>query len=261
MEEEKRRELEREAQRQREREARAKRMEAMRARVLRDEEELRQEENQQNGVHLENPILPNDGGNLGPHQLVEDDSLLDSDRLETRHALYEESGAQTHPDDSVHNGRDNEDRGEKQEKLVECSHSASSAVEAHNAVEDTKERESEVSRHPLEHLIPFFQYKLSNSNGRYGVEDFHVEITGFILESLQGWFEEQRHGIPAALPTHLANFASGNEPRICRHLGNWKKTFHVEDCDVCHRWLPLYTLTCQACGARACVSCKYRKTE
>ncbi|KAL1970522.1 hypothetical protein VTN77DRAFT_4166 [Rasamsonia byssochlamydoides] len=255
MEEEKQRELEREAQRQREREMRARRMEAMRARVLRDEEELEQEEEEeeQREIHAEDSVPACIAETLEPDQLADDESSDDSERLETR---TEKSEAESHSDFDNSLQNDREDSEEEEQQRVGCNDSASlPTVEASN----TRGANPEADLDPLEYLLPFFRYKLADPDHRYDIKDFIAEMTGFILESLQGWFEEQRQGFPGAQPTHVANFANGQN--TCRHLGRWKKTFHAEECDVCHLWLPIYTLTCHSCGARACVSCRYQRTS
>lgn len=263
MEEEKRRKLEREAQRRREEEARARRMEAMRARVLRDEEEMKQEEREQNEAYTEDSVSCSESNEefLGPDHPADDESSDYSGRIEIRIADFDERGAKSHSgfDNSLQDDTDDEDSKEEEKQRVRCDDSASfSTVETSNTRGDNQQSEPDTNLGPLlENLVPFFRYKLADPNGRYNINDLHVEMTGFVLESLQGWFEEQRQGFPGAEPTEVANFANG--PDTCRHLGRWKKTFDVEECDVCQRWLPIYMLTCQSCGARACVSCKYHK--
>lgn len=263
MEEEKRRQLEREAQRQREEEARARRMEAMRARVLRDEEKIKQEEKEQNEAYAEDSVsvTESDEYSLGPDHPADNESSDGSVRTETRTADFEQNSAKSHSslDNSLQDDTDDEDSKEEEKQRVRCDDSASfPTADTSNIGGDNKQQEPDTNLGPLlEHLVPFFRYKLADPNGRYNINDLHVEMTGFVLESLQGWFEEQRQGFPGADPTEVANLANG--PDTCRHLGRWKKTFDVEECDVCQRWLPIYMLTCQSCGARACVSCRYQK--
>lgn len=108
---------------------------------------------------------------------------------------------------------------------------------------------------PHSTLAHFFHYKLANANGRYDRKSLCKEITGVILESLQGLLEEQRRGLSDFLRTDIAIVDKSSH---CRHLGPWIKSFHKQECDACNMWLPIYTLVCPTCGTRACASCKYQ---
>lgn len=55
----------------------------------------------------------------------------------------------------------------------------------------------------------------------------------------------------------LASSARDNDPETCLHLGYWEKRFEVLECRECRRWRPIYTLTCPGCGVSRCVGCKF----
>jgi hypothetical protein len=117
----------------------------------------------------------------------------------------------------------------------------------------------ETNYHDLmtQYLVPFFNYKLAHRSGRYSIADLKVEITGFVLESLRGWFAEvRRDGNLEAKPSPGENKPNARCSR--HHLGTWMKSFYTEVCEACHRHQPLYTLTCPGCGQKACVSCRFQ---
>ncbi|KAF7178767.1 hypothetical protein CNMCM7691_007586 [Aspergillus felis] len=141
----------------------------------------------------------------------------------------------------------------------------SDAVSANEAVHNDKyEQESEeldnddrVNRSSLHDLlspfVPYFQKKLDDPSGRYAEEDLGIELQGIVMETFCGWLENIRLTVPdAEIPR------TGNDPQQCLHLGSWVKQFERPECEVCHRWMPIYTLMCPGCGIQACVGCKYQ---
>ncbi|PKX89602.1 DnaJ domain protein [Aspergillus novofumigatus IBT 16806] len=141
----------------------------------------------------------------------------------------------------------------------------SETVSVNEAVhDDENERESEevdnddsVNRSSLHDLlspfVPYFQKKLDDPNGRYIEEDLRVELQGIVMETFCGWLENVRLTVPdAEIPR------TGNDPQQCLHLGSWVKQFERPACQVCHRWMPIYTLLCPGCGIQACVGCKFQ---
>lgn len=113
----------------------------------------------------------------------------------------------------------------------------------------------ETSPSLLSPFIPYLNAKLNGPSGNYTKEDLHVELYGIVMETYCGWLESLRLTFPDAKPTS----PSENEQRQgCLHLGYWEKTFGCPECEICHRWKPIYTLTCRGCGIKACVGCKFQ---
>jgi hypothetical protein len=140
----------------------------------------------------------------------------------------------------------------------------SETVSVNEAVHtDENEQESEgvdtddsVNRSSLHDLlspfVPYFQKKLDDPSGRYTEEDLGVELQGIVMETFCGWLENIRLAVPdAEIPR------TGNDPQQCLHLGSWVKQFDRRACEICHRWMPIYTLMCPGCGIQACVGCKF----
>ena len=121
-----------------------------------------------------------------------------------------------------------------------------------------KDNNTNTNETPPSHLSPFIPYlnaKLNDPSGKYTKEDLHVELYGIVMETYCGWLENLRLTFPDAKPTS----PSENEPQQgCLHLGYWEKTFGCPECEVCHRWKPIYTLTCRGCAVKACVGCKFQ---
>ncbi|KAE8365100.1 hypothetical protein BDV27DRAFT_171836 [Aspergillus caelatus] len=113
------------------------------------------------------------------------------------------------------------------------------------------------SRSVLDPLIPHFKEKLNHPSGRYTEEDVHTELRGLVMESFCGWLETLRLEFPGAEPAATVRV----NPEHCRHLGYWNKEFGSSECEMCHRWMPIYTLSCPGCGIRACVDCKFHYEE
>ncbi|GFF96295.1 chaperone protein DnaJ [Aspergillus udagawae] len=141
----------------------------------------------------------------------------------------------------------------------------SEAVSVNEAVYNNEnEQESEevdnddsVNRSSLHDLlspfVPYFQKKLDDPSGRYAEEDLGVELQGIVMETFCGWLENIRLTVPGAeIPR------TGNDPQQCLHLGSWVKQFERPECEVCHRWMPIYTLMCPGCGIQACMDCKFQ---
>ncbi|KAE8376733.1 DnaJ domain-containing protein [Aspergillus bertholletiae] len=106
-------------------------------------------------------------------------------------------------------------------------------------------------------LIPHFREKLNHPSGRYTEEDIHTELRGLVMESFCGWLEDLRLEVPGAEPASTVQVS----PEHCHHLGYWNKEFGSSECEICHRWVPIYTLSCPGCGIRACVGCKFQYEE
>lgn len=105
------------------------------------------------------------------------------------------------------------------------------------------------------HLAPFITYlesKILHPSQRYTTEDLETEIKGIVLESYCGWLESVRLSFSDANP-----IPKGSNPETCAHLGAWEKEFKRPECEVCHRWRPIFMLTCPGCGIRKCVGCKF----
>ncbi|KAB8212355.1 hypothetical protein BDV34DRAFT_2774 [Aspergillus parasiticus] len=109
----------------------------------------------------------------------------------------------------------------------------------------------------LDPLIPHFREKLNQPSGRYTEEDVHTELRGLVMESFCGWLETLRQEFSGAVPEATVRVS----PEHCRHLGYWSKEFGSSECEMCHRWMPIYTLSCPGCGIRACVGCKFHYEE
>lgn len=105
----------------------------------------------------------------------------------------------------------------------------------------------------LSPFVPYLRKKLDDPNGRYTEEDLRVELQGIVMETFCGWLENIRLTVPdAEIPR------TGNDPQQCLHLGSWVKQFERPTCEICHRWMPIYTLMCPGCGIQACVGCKFQ---
>lgn len=102
-------------------------------------------------------------------------------------------------------------------------------------------------------FIPYFNAKLSHSSRRYTQEDMQAELQGIIMETFCDWLEDVRQTFSLAKP--LPTDESQDQ---CLHLGPWEKEFEHAECEACHRWMPIYTLTCPGCGCKACVGCKFQ---
>ena len=113
------------------------------------------------------------------------------------------------------------------------------------------------SRSLLDPFIPHFREKVNHPSSRYTEEDVHTELRGLVMESFCGWLETLRLEFPGAEPAATARV----NPEHCRHLGYWNKEFGSSECEMCHRWMPIYTLSCPGCGIRACVGCKFHYQE
>ncbi|RJE22216.1 DnaJ domain protein [Aspergillus sclerotialis] len=108
--------------------------------------------------------------------------------------------------------------------------------------------------HPLSHFVPYFQSKLSHPSNSYTISDLHTELKGIVLETYCGWLESVRISFPDSMP--LPNKIETDQEN-CLHLGYWVKQFDSPECEVCHRWRPIYALTCPSCGLKRCVACKF----
>jgi hypothetical protein len=106
---------------------------------------------------------------------------------------------------------------------------------------------------PIDTFVPYFKAKLNHPSGRYTEEDLCGELRGLVMESFCGWVEVVRQTVPGAASTETLNCQEQ-----CRHLGFWNKEFGSSECEVCHVWMPIFTLSCPGCGLKACVRCKFQ---
>ncbi|GFG10097.1 chaperone protein DnaJ [Aspergillus udagawae] len=137
--------------------------------------------------------------------------------------------------------------------------SVNEAVHSNENEQESEEVDNDDSVNPsslhdlLSPFVPYFQKKLDDPRGRYAEEDLGVELQGIVMETFCGWLENIRLTVPdAEIPR------TGNDPQQCLHLGSWVKQFERPECEVCHRWMPIYTLMCPGCGIQACVDCKFQ---
>lgn len=110
-------------------------------------------------------------------------------------------------------------------------------------------------------FIPHFMAKLNDPSGNYTEDDLKTELQGIVMETYCGWLEGLRVTFSGAKPQHsltASDTAGYDNKQECLHLGYWKKEFERPECDVCHRWKPIFTLTCPGCGIKACVGCKFQ---
>lgn len=143
---------------------------------------------------------------------------------------------------------------------------------------DSSEEESETSDEEVEHedkhandytynytnksnllapFIPHFMAKLNDPSGKYTENDLQIELRGIVMEAYCGWLEDQCATFSAAKPQPQPSLFTSDATGACLHLGYWKKEFERPECEVCHRWKPIFTLTCPGCGIKACVGCKF----
>ncbi|KAJ5654641.1 hypothetical protein N7490_001644 [Penicillium lividum] len=107
----------------------------------------------------------------------------------------------------------------------------------------------------LEPFIPFFVMKLREFGTRYTVEDMHEEMRG-VFQELSGYQIED-----VRLATKTVQLDQENSTLHCSHRGTWSRSFGCSECEACHLWMPVSTLTCPFCGMKACVRCKYAHDE
>lgn len=103
-------------------------------------------------------------------------------------------------------------------------------------------------------FIPHFMTKFNDPSGNYTEEDLQVELYGIMMEAYCVWLEDIRLTFSDAMP---ASTTHSNDPGVCLHLGYWEKTFECPECEGCHRWRPVFALTCPGCGVKRCVGCKF----
>lgn len=106
-------------------------------------------------------------------------------------------------------------------------------------------------------FIPHFMAKLNDPSGKYTENDLQIELRGIVMEAYCGWLEYQCATFSAAKPQPQPSIFTSDATGTCLHLGYWKKEFERSECEVCHRWKPIFTLTCLGCGIKACVGCKF----
>lgn len=140
---------------------------------------------------------------------------------------------------------------------------------------DSSEEESETSDEEIEHegnpvnnyankssllapFIPHFMTKLNDPSGKYTENDLQIELCGIVMEAYCGWLEGQCATFSAAKPQPQPSLFTSDATRSCLHLGYWKKEFERPECEMCHRWKPIFTLSCPGCGIKACVGCKFQ---
>ncbi|PLN78098.1 hypothetical protein BDW42DRAFT_196138 [Aspergillus taichungensis] len=111
----------------------------------------------------------------------------------------------------------------------------------------------EVNHPSIAPFITHFNAKLNHSSGHYTQEDMQVELQGIVMETFCGWLEGVRQTFSLAKP-----LSTDESQDRCLHLGPWEKEFEHAECEACHRWMPIYTLTCPGCGCKACVGCKFQ---
>ncbi|KAJ5573427.1 uncharacterized protein N7459_007854 [Penicillium hispanicum] len=102
-------------------------------------------------------------------------------------------------------------------------------------------------------LQPFIEYckaKLNDPSARYTLDDLYTEIHGLVLHVFCAWLESTR------LSAYDDKGAFSNDPKSCSHLGNWRKVFGLSECETCHLWKPIFIVICSDCGKQACVGCK-----
>ncbi|PLB45114.1 DnaJ-domain-containing protein [Aspergillus steynii IBT 23096] len=125
------------------------------------------------------------------------------------------------------------------------------------AAEDNYIRvESDLHSH-LRPFLPLFESKLNHPSGLYTRADMHSELRGIVMETFCGWLENLRLGFSEA-ESEGNSRSQPDKSDTCEHLGYWTKEYGRDECEVCHRWKPIYTLTCPGCGLKACVVCKFR---
>lgn len=128
-----------------------------------------------------------------------------------------------------------------------------STVSSMKKAETEAETENDVS-YDMTRLTAYFNFKLSHPSYHYTLKDLKSELEGIVLETFCGFLEDLRLSFPHAKPMIL-----GNDPEHCPHYGTWTKKFLRGECEVCHRFQPLYILICPGCGKKACVGCKFEK--
>lgn len=289
------------------------RQEAMQARVLRDEEELENEVEEDEGVGEQckeeatqgvmsedegttseeeneeeqdiqsNPVssVAGDGGydeqdggneNEGSDENEDDLSLASSDAKQP----MSEYGTAQEDSEVSDSDSDFDDAHEKPTVFYDCTDATSSHLpDTAETLSSEKSSDSETSddesweedeepnvdsnnnEYPttLNNLfIPHFSTKVNDPSGNYTEEDLRVELYGIMMEAYCVWLEDVRLTFPDAKP---ASTAHSSDPEACHHLGYWEKRFECSECVGCHRWRPVFTLTCPGCGVKRCVGCKF----
>lgn len=252
--------------------------EAMRARLARDEEELKNEEGEgeegagdQDDEHgVQGVEVGSEGEGEGEGESVREGGPVAEDHE------CQEGNKSRRPDSSLfgqseYNTAREESSSDEDEPTpedavfydcvdVESSYlsDTSDVSEASEASDDSEDEDSENESQPMAAFIPHFTAKLNDPSGKYTEKDLRVELHGMMLESYSVWLEEVRLSFSNAQP---APSARDNDPETCLHLGHWEKEFEVPECLGCRRWRPIYTLTCPGCGVSRCVGCKFASKE
>lgn len=160
--------------------------------------------------------------------------------------------------------------------FFDCAEDKSSRINTAETTDtNSSEEESETSDEEVEHednrvndynckfantssllgpFIPHFMAKLNDPSGKYTEQDLQIELRGIVMEAYCGWLKDQCATFSAAKPQPEPSPFTG----ACLHLGYWKKEFERPECEVCHRWKPIFTLICPGCGIKACVGCKFQ---
>jgi hypothetical protein len=221
---------------------RQKRAEAMRARIIRDEENLNTDEDKSE-IFSKIPIYECHVN--GSATTEEDANLLQNSKYDSHLDSYPLIDLSDPPEDDHPSGQY---ASGIQELLGDNCWVDNECIEAVVSNQQT------TSQGPYERLSRFFEYKLCS--GRYDQENMQAEIAGLYLESMQQCFMDlQMHHMDDNVTSNPEGF------RKCHHLGPWEKHLGAEECDVCGIWRPLYTMSCPACKVKACVGCKYEKNN
>jgi len=240
-----------------ERERQRRRREGMAARVRRDEEEMaRQEQEERETLGDESFFTAVSEQNSETDTGKDKQAVRSSDDSSGEDEYTESEGSDDVKSEEDCDGSDEEESDERTAPDSEQSQNATAEQTTSNSsAERNEEDEDEVDpNYGMDGLVPFFNYKLRHPDHHYTVEDVRTELMGIVLETYCGFLEELRMSFPDAKP-----ITPGQDPESCRHLGMWDKQFLIENCEVCGRWLPLYTLTCPACGKKACIVCKFEQ--
>lgn len=244
-----------------------------------DGEELRQDENvQQAEPRPASPVeeaVPKDHGN----EEEDNHSSNSSGEVSSEYGTAQESEYLHFDEDedgfSHHKPTIDED---DITMFFDCAEDKSSRTNnAETTDTDSFEEESETSDEEVEHednindynynyankssllapFIPHFMAKLNDPSGKYTEQDLQLELRGIVMEAYCGWLEDQCATFSAAKPQPQPSLFTSDATGACLHLGYWKKEFERPECEVCHRWKPIFTLTCPGCGIKACVGCKF----
>jgi hypothetical protein len=197
-------------------ERRQRRADAMRARIIRDEEELNSSDDESE-IFATIPIYQwRENSSTAAEEDEENHNFLQPSRNDSHLDAYPLIDLSDSPEDSCTGGQF---ASGIQELLDDNTWFGNECIEAVTRSQQT------TTQDPYEQLSRFFEDKLSS--GQYHLEEMQAEIVGLYLESMQQHFLDLQ-------VQYMGDDATPNLEghRRCHHMGPWKKHFGTEKCEI-----------------------------